>query len=100
MHIYNTLNIRLQVISPLNYGSLRMGRYIRSISEVLCKHLKTSEDWHSYVNPCCYALNTYASPSTGYSAFQLVYLHILADLSQIDYSPLQHLSRSLEEGSS
>ena len=98
MHIYNTLNIRSQVISPLNHGSLRTERYIRSISEMLCKHLKTTgEDWHVYVNPCCYALNTYVSPSTGYSAFQLVYLHKPADLTKIDYSPLQHLSRSLDD---
>ena len=34
MHIYNTLNIRSQVISPLNHGSLRTERYVRSISEM------------------------------------------------------------------
>ena len=98
MHIYNTLNIRSQVISPLNYDSLRIERYIRSISEMLCKHLKTTgEDQHLYVNPCCYALNTYVSPSTGYSAYELVYLHKPAALTQINYNPLQHLSRSLDD---
>ena len=35
MQIYNTLNIRSQVISLLNHGSLRTVRYIRSISELL-----------------------------------------------------------------
>ena len=60
MHIYNTLNIRSQVLSPLNHGSLRTERYARSISEMLCKHLKTTgEDWNLYVNPCCYALNAH-----------------------------------------
>ena len=98
MHIYNTLNIRSQVISPLNHGSLRTERYIRSISEILCKHLKTTGgDWHLYVNPCCYALNRYVSPSTEYSTYQVVYLHKPADLTQIDYSPLQHMSRSLDD---
>ena len=63
MHIYNTLNIRSQVISPLTHGSLRTERYVRSVSEMLCKHIKTTGgDWHVYVNPCCYALNTYVSP--------------------------------------
>ena len=42
MHIYNTLNTRSQVISPLNHGSLRAERYMGSISEMLCKHLKTT----------------------------------------------------------
>ena len=65
---------------------------------MLCKHLKTTgENWHLYVNPCCYALNTYLSPSTGYSAYELVYLHKPADLTQIAYSPLQHMSRSLDD---
>ena len=65
---------------------------------MLCKHLKTTgEDWQLFVSPCCYALNTYVSPSTGYSAFKLVYLHKPTDLTQIDCSPLQHLSRSLDE---
>ena len=76
----------------------RTERYIRSISEMLCKHLKTTgEDWHLYVNPCCYALNTYVSPSTGHSAYELVYLHKLTNLTHIEYSPLQHLSRSLDD---
>ena len=98
MHIYNTLNIRSQVISPLNHGSLRTERYIRSISEMLCKHLKTTgEDCHLYVNPCCYALNTYVPPSTRFSAYELVYLHKPADITQIAYSPLQHMSRSLDD---
>ena len=67
MHIYNTINIRLQVISPWNHGSLRTERYTRSASEMLCKHLKTAaKDWHHYINSCCYALDTYVSLSTGY----------------------------------
>ena len=49
------------------------------------------------MNPCCYALNTYISPSTGYSVYELVYLHKPADLMQISYSPLQHTSRSLDD---
>ena len=62
------------------------------------KHLKTTgKDWHLYVNPCSYALNTYVSPSTGYSAYELAYLYKPADLTQIVYSPLQHMSRSLDD---
>ena len=49
------------------------------------------------MNPCCYALTTYVSPSSGYSAFELVHLHKPADLTQIEYSPLQHLSMSLDD---
>ena len=65
---------------------------------MLCKHLKTTgETWHLYVNPCCYVLNTYVSLSTGYSAYELMYLHKPADITQIAYSSLQHMSRSLDD---
>ena len=40
---------------------------------------------------------TYVSPSTGYSAYELVYLHEPADLTQIAYSPLHHMSRPLDD---
>ena len=60
---------------------LRTERYIKSLSEMLCKHLKTTgEDWHLYVNPCYQALNTYVSPSAGYSEFELVCLQKTADI--------------------
>ena len=65
---------------------------------MLCKHLKTTgENWLCYVNPYGYALNTYVLPSTGYSVFELVYLHKPVDLTYIECSPLQHLSRSLDD---
>ena len=65
---------------------------------MLCKHLKTTgENLHLYVNSCHYSLNTYVSPSAGYSAYELVYLHKPADLTQIAYTPLQYMSRSLDD---
>ena len=57
---------------------------------MLCKHLKTTgENWHLYVNPCCYALNMYVSPSTGYSAYELVYLRNQQTLLKL---PIVHYS--------
>ena len=59
MHIYSFLNIRPQIISPLHHTSLGIERYIRSLSEMLYKNLKTTgEDVYVYVNPCCYTSNT------------------------------------------
>ena len=80
----------------MNHGSLITVRYIGSISEMLSNHLKmTDEDWHLYINPC--ELNTYVSLSTGYSAFGLMYLYKPPSLTHMEYSPLQHLSRSLDD---
>ena len=65
---------------------------------MLCKHLKTTgKDWYLYVNPSCYAFSKYVSPSTGYSAFEVVYLHKPAYLTHIGYIPVHHLSRPLDD---
>ena len=53
---------------------------------MLCKHLKLTEDWYLYVKQCCYVLNTYTTPSMGYSAFELIYLQKAADPTNIEYS--------------
>ena len=90
MHIYNTLNVRSQVIFPLNHGALRTKRYKRSINKMLCKHLKVLDaNWYFHINPCCYALSTSLPWSMRYSAFKLVYLHKPADLTNIKYNQLQ-----------
>ena len=99
MYIYNTLNIRSQVISPLNHGSLRPERYITSICEMQCKHLKiTGENWASICESMLLCIKHICiSIYMGYSAYELVYLDKPADHTQIAYSPLHHKSRSLDE---
>ena len=56
-----------------------------------------SEDWQLHVHRSCNALDTYVSSSTRYSPFEVVYLHKPADLTHIEYSLLQHLSRFLDD---
>jgi len=98
MYIYTKLNIRSMVISPQNHGSLRTERYIKTLSEMLCKHMADrGRDWHLYVNACCYAHNTYVSPTTGFSAFELLYLHKPADLTNLTFDMFQGSSRAAEE---
>ena len=89
-YIYEALRIKPIVISPENHGSLRTERYIRTISEMLTKYIsQQGQDWHLYLNACCYAHNTFVTPSIGYSLFELVYLHKPTDLVDVRFDPFK-----------
>ena len=72
------------------------GIYDQSV-KCFANTLKTGEDWLLYVYPSCYALKTYVSPATGYLVLGLVCLHKSVDLTNIEYSQLQHLSIFLDD---
>ena len=56
------LNCRLKVISPYNHGSSKCERQIRTISEIMMKHLWDKEQmWPLFTTTTAYAMNTFAS---------------------------------------
>ena len=98
MEINKQLQIKPIVISPHNHGSLRTERYIRTISEMLCKWLEgTGDSWHLFVNACCYAHNTFITPTIGYSPYQLVYLHQPPNLLDLDFDTFKGNTRNVKE---
>ena len=91
------LNCRLKVISPYNHGSSKCERQIRTISEIIMKHLwDKGQMWPLFATTAVYAMNTFASEAlSGFSPFQLVFLrdpHDLTSLSfpKIDTIPVKH----------
>ena len=70
------LNCRLKVISPYNNGSSKCKRQIRTISEIIMKHLwDKGQMWPLFTTTAAYAMNTFASEAlSGFSPFQLVFL--------------------------
>ena len=73
--VFTCLNIRPIVVSPENHGSNRTERYIKTLNDMMCKHLTgIGETWPMYVKPICYAMNTFVNPITGFSPHELVYL--------------------------
>ena len=85
------LNCRLKVISPYNHGSSKCKRQIRTISEIIMKHL-----WDKGQMWPLYTMNTFASEAqSGLSPFQLVFLRDPPDLTslsflKIDTIPVKH----------
>ena len=91
------LNCRLKVISPYNHGSSKCERQIRTISEIIMKHLwDKGQMWPLFATTAAYAMNTFASEAlSGFSPFQLVFLRDPPDLTslsfpKIDTIPVKH----------
>ena len=70
------LNCRLKVISPYNHGSSKCERQIKTISEIIVKHLwDKGQMWPLFATTAAYIMNTFASEAlSGFSPFQLVFL--------------------------
>ena len=91
------LNCRLKVRSPYNHGSSKCERQIRTISEIIMKHLWDKDQmWPLFASTAAYAMNTFASEAlSGLSPFQLVFLRDTPDLTslsfpKIDTIPVKH----------
>ena len=85
--ILTMLNCRLKVISPCNHGSSKCKRQIKTISEIIVKHLwDKGQMWPLFVTTAAYAMNTFASEAlSGFSPFQLVFLRDPPDLTSFSF---------------
>ena len=74
--ILTMLNCRLKVISPYNHGSSKCERQIKTISEIIVKHLlDEGQMWPLFATTAAYAMNMFASEAlSSFSPLQLVFL--------------------------
>ena len=85
--ILTMLNCRLKVISPYNHGSSKCERQIKTICEIIVKHLwDKGQMWPLFATTAAYAMNTFASEAlSGFSTFQLVFLRDPPDLTSLSF---------------
>ena len=69
-------NFKLKVISPYNHGSSKVERQIKTVSDIIVKHLwDKGQMWPLSATTATYAMNTFASEAlNGFSPFQLVFV--------------------------
>ena len=81
------LNCRLKVISPYNNGSSKVEGQIKTVSDIIVKHLwDKGQMWPLFVTTAAYAMNTFASEAlNGFSPFQLVFVHDPLDLTCLSF---------------
>ena len=85
--ILHMLNCKLKVISPYNHGSSTVERQIKTVSDIIVKHLwDKGQMWPLFVTTAAYAMNTSASEAlNGFSPFQLVFVHDPLDLTSLSF---------------
>ena len=85
--ILHMLNCKLKVISSYNHGSSKVERQIKTISDIIVKHLwDKGQMWPLFVTTAAYAMNTFASEAlNGFSPFQLVFVHDPPDLTSLSF---------------
>ena len=85
--ILTMLNCRLKVISPYNHGSSKCKRQIKTINDIIVKHLwDKGQMWPLFATTAVYTMNTFASEAlSGFSPFQLVFLRDPPDLTSLSF---------------
>ena len=75
------------MISPYNHGSSKVERQIKTVSDIIVKHLwDKGQMWPLLMTTAAYAMNTFASEAlNGFSLFQLVFVHNLPDLTSLSF---------------
>ena len=93
------LNCRFKVISPHKHGSSKCGRQIKTISEIIVKHLwDKGQMWPLFATTAAYAMNTFASEAlSGFSPFQLVFLRDPPDLTSLPFPKIDTISVNYHE---
>ena len=85
---FKALNIKPIFISPMNHGSNRSERYIRTLNDIITKCLVgTGSNWPLYIAPATYAMNCQVSHVTGFSPFWMVYNKQPQDKLDFDFDP-------------
>ena len=81
------LNCKLKVISPYNHGSSKLERQIKTVSDIIVKHLwDKGQMWPLYATTAAYAMNTFTSMAlNGFSLFQLVFICDPPDLTSLSF---------------
>ena len=81
------LNCKLKVIWPYNHGSSKVERQIKTISDIIVKHLwHKRQMWPLFVTTAAYTMNTFASEAlNGFSPFQLVFVHDQPNLTNLSF---------------
>ena len=84
-YLFKRLGIKIKNVAPYNHQSLQAEHGIKSLSNILTKHLtKSGEMWVDYLPFATLAHNTYNSPNlSNHSSYELVFgrkLKLLLDL--------------------
>ena len=84
-YLFKRLNTKIMTVAPYNHQSLQVEHGIKTLSQILTKHLSgQGQMWHKYLPLATFAHNTFNSPNlANCSPYELVFgrkLKLLLDL--------------------
>ena len=87
------------MISPYNHGSSKVERQVKTISDIIVKHLwDKGQVWPLFAMTAAYAKNTFASEAlNGFSPFQLVFLRDGPDLMSLSFPKIDMIPVTYRE---
>ena len=73
--LFNKFQIKVKTVAPYNHQSLQAEHGIKSLSNILKKHLmENGQMWYKYLPFATFAYNTFNSPNlANYSLYELVF---------------------------
>ena len=97
--ILHMLNCKLKVISPYNHGSSKVERQIKTVGNIIVKHLwNKGQMWPLFMTTAAYAMNTFVSEAlNGFSPFQLVFVHDPPDLMSLSFPKIDTIPVTYRE---
>ena len=74
-YLFKRLGVKVKTVGPYNHKSLQAEHGIKSLSNILTKHLTgQGQTWHKFLSLATFAYNTFHSPNLGnYSPFELTF---------------------------
>ena len=74
-YLFRKLNIKIMTVAPYNHQSLQAEHGIKTLSQILTKHLSgQGQMWHKYLPLATFAHNTFNSPNlANHSPYELVF---------------------------
>ena len=98
MYLFHRLDIEIKTISPYNHQSLQVEHGIKSLTQILTKHLTNlGQMWTKYLSLVTFAYNTFNSPNLGnYSQYELTFGRKPKLLLNVNSNPDMKVSRKFQ----
>ena len=98
-YLFQALGIKIKTVGPYNHKSLQAEHGIKSLSNILTKHLTgQGQTWHKFLSLATFAYNTFHSPNLGnYSPFELTLMREPRILLNLETDPDTRVSGTYKD---
>ena len=98
-YLFHRFGIKIKTVAPYNHQSLQAEHGIKSLSDILTKHLTNlGQMWLKYLSLSTFAYNTFNTPNLGnYSPYELTFGRKPKLLIDVKSNPDIKISRNFRE---